>query len=188
MDTMRSVSARAGNVFSFPYNWYVSWRYDTDFMFYDRLQGRSYNNLEIDFGDEGDDMLLGHGWQGREHNDTRTYRWAGGPVSSVVVPLRAGDRYRIEVTCEPFSYPNSPTQVLHVEINRREVAAIELRPGPQAYTLEVPVGTFHPNLNLIQFRYAYSKSPKEIGISADPRSLAVLFDSLKLRRLMDDRP
>jgi len=188
MDVMSSVSDRVGNVFSFPYNLYVAWRFDTDYMFYDRLKGRSFNNLEIDFGDEYDGGLLGGGWHDREHNDALNFRWASGPASSVIVPLRSGDRYRIEVACQPFSYPNSPPQILKIDVNRHEVAAIELRPGLQTYTIELAAGMFHPNLNLIQFRYAYSKSPAEVGLSTDGRSLAVLFDSLKLKRLMDQLP
>jgi hypothetical protein len=188
LDVMTSVSNRVGNVFSYPYNFYVAWRYDTDYLFYDRLKGRSFNNLEIDFGDESDGLLLGQGWHGRENNGARTFRWGGGPASSVIVPLRSGDRYRIEVACEAFGYSGAPAQVLKIDINRREAASIELKPGPQTYTIELPSGAFHPNLNLIQFRYAYSKSPAEVGMSTDPRSLAVLFDSLKLRRLMDQTP
>jgi len=187
-DVMSSINNKVGNVFSFPYNFYVAWRYDTDYLFYDRLKGRSFNNMEIDVGDESDGLLLGGGWHGRERNETRSFRWAEGPVSSVILPLRAGDRYRIEIVCEPFSFPDAPQQVLKVDVNRREVASINLRPGAQTYTIEVPLGFFHPNLNLVQFRYAYSKSPAEVGLSADNRSLAVQFDSIKFRRLLNDLP
>ena len=185
-DVMSSVSDRVGNIFSFPYNLWVAWRFDTDYLFYDRLKGRSFNNLEIDLGDESDGLLLGGGWHNREHNDTRTFRWSHGPASSVIVPLRAGDKYRIEIVCEPFSFPDSPPQILHVEVNRREVAVLSLTAGMQTYRIDLANGVFHPNLNLIQFKYAYSKSPAQLGLSKDERSLAVLFDSLKLRRLMDD--
>ena len=185
-DVMSSVSNRQGHVFSYPYNLWVAWRFDTDYLFYDRLKGRSFNNLEIDFGDESDGLLLGGGWHNRESAGTRTFRWSDGPVSSVIVPLRSGDRYRIQIACEPFIYPDAPPQILRVEVNRREVAVIELTPGLQTYTIDVKAGVFHPNLNLIQFRYAHSKSPLELGLSKDTRSVAVLFDSLILRRLLDD--
>ena len=187
-DTMNSVSSRLGNVFSFPYNLYVAWRYDTDFLFYDRLRGRSYNNLEIDFGDEGDETLLGHGWSDRERHDATTFRWSSGPVSTVIVPLRAGDRYRIEIACAPFTFSGAPSQVLTIEVNRQSIAAVTLQPGLQTYVIDVPRGVFHPNLNLIQFRYAYVKSPADVGMSADPRPLAVSFDNVKLRRMMNDVP
>jgi hypothetical protein len=187
-DAMHSVSNRLGNVFSFPYNLYVAWRYDTDALFYDRLKGRSYNNIEIDFGEDGDETLLGHGWSDREHNASTNYRWSSGSVSSVIVPLRSGDRYRVEIACEPFTYPNGPEQVLTLEVNRRVAATIALKPGLQTYTVELAAGIFHPNLNLIQFRYAYTKSPAEAGLSSDARSLGVLFDNLKLKRQLDDAP
>jgi len=187
-DSMKSVSSRLGNVFAFPYNLYVAWRYDTDFLFYERLKGRSYNNIEIDFGDEGDDGLLGHGWAERERVDTSTFRWSLGPVSTVIVPLRSGDRYRVELVCEPFTFPSAPDQVLTLEINRRVAATIPLKPGLQTYAIDLDAGVFHPNLNLIQFKYAYVKSPAEAGLSNDTRPLAVHFDNLKLKRQMSDVP
>ena len=116
------------------------------------------------------------------------FRWSSGPVSTVIVPLRAGDRYRIEIACAPFTFPGAPVQILTVEINRGVVTTLPLRPGLQKYTIDVPRGILHPNLNLIQFRYAYVKTPAETGPSTDSRPLAVMFDNVKLRRMMTDTP
>ena len=35
---------------------------------YDRLRGRTYNNLLIDVGGPIDERFLGHGWAAREQN------------------------------------------------------------------------------------------------------------------------
>jgi hypothetical protein len=187
-DAMASVSRRMGNVFSFPYNAWVAWRYDADLALYDRLKGRTYNNLDIDFGSEGDETLLGHGWFEPERNDARTFRWTTGPASSLVVPLKSGDAYRLEFSCEPFAPPGAPLQTVTVVINGRTVASLPLRSGLQTYQVDVPAGVMRVNLNGIQFRYAHAISPSEAGVSADPRSLAVLFDTLKLSRRTSERP
>lgn len=188
MDAMRSVHARVGNPFSFPYSAYVAWRYDADLALVDRLRGRTYNNLDIDFGDAGDETLLGRGWFPAERNEARTFRWATGPASSIVVPLKSGDAYRLEVACEPFAPPGALPQVLTVVINRREVASVTLDPVLRTYAIAVPAGAFHPDLNLLQFVFAHAISPAQAGLTADTRPLAALFDTLTLRRVTGGAP
>ncbi len=165
VDAMKSVSGRVGNPFSFPYNAWVAWRYDADWSLYDRIKGRTYNNLDIDFGDTGDDTFLGHGWLGPERSDTRTFRWTTGLSSSIVVPLKAADNYRLEFSCEAFAPPGRRPQTIDVVVNRSSVASIALQPGLQRYQVDIPASAMRNNLNLIQFQYAYSISPREAGLS-----------------------
>jgi len=187
-DFVRTIYARIGNPFSFPYNAYVGWRYGADWSLYDRLKGRTYSNIAIDFGDTGDDMFLGHGWLVPERVDALTYRWASGKAATLVVPLRAPAHYVIEFDCRAFEYPGSPRQTIDVIVNHQSVARVALRPEMSRYAVEIPAGFWRTNLNQIQFAFGYSKAPSDVGLSADPRSLAVLFDSLQLKQRTGEAP
>ena len=46
----------------------------------------------------------------------------------------------------------------------------------------MPAGAWRSNLNLVQFVFGYAASPAEVKVSADPRTLSVMFDSLRLRQ------
>ena len=46
------------------------------------------------------------------------------------------------------------------------------------YELTVPHAVLSRNLNEIRFRYEFAVSPREIGLSDDPRRLAVQFDQV----------
>jgi hypothetical protein len=79
----------------------VAWKYDADWGLYDRLKGRTFSNIDMDLGEPGDDMFLGHGWLGPEHSDEGSFRWMSGPVATLVVPLRFPAQYRLEFVAEP---------------------------------------------------------------------------------------
>jgi hypothetical protein len=155
---------------------------------YDRLKGRTYSNIDVDFGDTGDDMFLGHGWSGPERGDPLTYRWASSTMATLVVPLRAPANYRLELVCSPFEYPGSPRQTIDVMINRTKIARIVLQPGLATYQVDLPEGAWRPDLNLVQFVFGYAASPAEMKVSADPRTLSVMFDSLRLRQRTGGTP
>ena len=180
-DMVGAVYARVGNPFSFPYNAYVGWRYDADWSLYDRLKGRTYSNIAIDFGDTGDDMFLGRGWSTAERGNPMTFRWASSRTATIVAPLRAPANYRLEIVGGAFEFPGSPRQTIDVSVNRTTVGRIVMNPGISRYELDIPVEVWRTNLNLIQFTFGYVMSPADARVSNDPRPLAVMFDSLQLR-------
>jgi hypothetical protein len=175
---------RVGNPFSFPMNAAVAWRYGVDLPFYDRIRGRTYNNLEIDIGSPGDERFLGPGWSVPEQHPQFTYRWADALESSIVVPLVASDDYRFEIQCGPFGYPGASQQTVTVIVNGHVTGTLELGGGLPIYELEVPAAFIRPNLNRIQLRYRYAMSPETAGLSADARTLAVQVSLVRLTRLL----
>jgi hypothetical protein len=183
-EMVSSLYARVGNPFSFPLNALVAWRHGVGLPFYDQLRGRTYNNLDIDVGAAGDERFLGPGWSARERNDAMSFRWADRTESLVVVPLKESDRYRLEIWCAPFTYPGAPPQTIDVVVNGTALPRIDLAPGMGRYALEVPAALVRPDLNQIRFRFAYATSPQSAGLSEDARPLAVLFDTVRLTRLV----
>ena len=178
-----SFYARVGNPFSFPLNAYVAWRTGAGLPLYDRLGGRTYNNLTIDFGESDDGRFLGVGWSGRERAATHSFRWATGPHSTVVVPLVEPDEYELHVVWEPFVYPGGKRQWVDVFVNGELITRFLLRDGTHAYEARIPARVLRHNLNKIRFAYGYAMSPQAAGLSDDRRELAVQFDTLRLRRI-----
>jgi hypothetical protein len=182
-DAMSAVSGRVGNLFSFPYNAYVAWKYDADWALYDRLRGRTYSNIEIDLGETGDDNFLGHGWLTPERDPQQSFRWASGAAASILVPLKEAAPYRLDLTCSPFVPPNHAPQSLTILVNGAPIATLTLQPGMAQYQVPVPASALRRNLNGIRFEFGYSMSPRDAGLSNDARSLAVMFDRIKMVRV-----
>jgi hypothetical protein len=174
---------RVGNPFAFPMSAYVASTYGVGLSFYDRLEGRTYNNVSIEFGEEGDERFLGSGWSGREQGPRFSFRWAEGLESVVVVPLMSAADYDLELWCAPFQYPGAPPQAIDVQVNGRPLVQLTLSGGMQSYRVAVPAALLRHNLNLVRFAYRYAASPRSVGMSDDPRRLAVQFSQLQLRRL-----
>ena len=63
-----------------------------------------------------------------------------------------------------------------------------MNPGVSRYEMDIPVGVWRTNLNLIQFTFGYVTSPLDVKVSNDPRPLAVMFDSLQLRVRTGNQP
>jgi hypothetical protein len=185
---VQSAYARIGNPFSFPYNAYVAWRYDADWGLYDRLKGRTYSNIEMDLGEPGDDMFLGHGWLAPERDGAGSFRWMSGPVATLVVPLRSQARYRVEFVCEPVTMPEGMRQSVTLMVNGVRQAQIALAPGASQYEIEVPPTAWRLNLNQIQFVTSESVVPRDAGVGTDSRTLAVRFDTVRLRVITGGAP
>jgi hypothetical protein len=182
---MGAVYTRVGNPFSFPMNAGVAFGYDVGLPAYDRLAGRTYNNLSIDLGEPEDQMFLGPGWSGAEAAPDFSFRWAVGRESIVIAPLKEVDNYRLELRCGPFAYPGSPSpQEVEVLTNGRPAGRISMDKGLSHYAVEVPAALLRPNLNQFLFRYHYVMSPAAVGLSKDERELAMQCDWLRLTRLL----
>jgi hypothetical protein len=182
-DAAQAVYRRLGNPFSFPYNAWVASRFDADWSLLDRLEGRTYNNIDVDIGDRGDEMFLTGGWLTPERDAAgRTFRWTTGPLAAIVVPLKAADRYVLSAVVEPFAPPGIARQTLEVVVNGTRVAHLGLRDGFERHDVVIPASALRRNLNLIQFRFGHVTSPRDAGLSDDTRALAVRFDHLSLVR------
>jgi hypothetical protein len=185
-----SLYTRLGNPFSFPMNAGVAWKYGVGMPLYDKLLGRTYNNLTIDLGEPDDERFLGPGWSVREHAPGFSFRWAVGTQSVLVVPLKeATDNYRLVLRCAPFTYAGAPApQIVEVMVNGQSTGRLTLDRGAFPYTIEIPARLLQPNLNQIRFRYSYATAPSAAGLSDDPRLLAIQCDSLQFTRVVAKTP
>ena len=177
---MNTAYTRLGNPFSFPANALYAWRYGTSLVQYDELGHVRYRNVSIDLGEEHDGAFLTSGWSERERDPGQSFRWAVSTESSLVVPLSERGSYLLEFRAEPFRYDGAPQPRVTISVNGDAVAEVELDAGWTEYQVDIPARTRHRTLTDIRFRYAYATSPLEIGMSEDPRPLAVRFDYVRV--------
>ena len=182
---MDELYEHVGNPFSLPMGAYVAWRYDVGLSVYDRLRGRTYNNLLIDVGGPIDERFLGHGWAAREQNPDFSFRWADNETSTVLVPLKTNvDDYLLEIEWGPLTGPGLPPQIVEIEVNTITVATLTLQPGMHVDRVDIPSAVLRPNLNQLRFRHRYAVSPKDLGLSEDTRRLAVQVATIRLQRVL----
>jgi hypothetical protein len=131
-----------------------------------------------------DERFLGPGWSATERSSDFSFRWATGAESIVVAPLKDVDDYRIELRCGPFSYPGAPAQLIAVFANGRPAGLVTLDKGFAEYAVDVPASRMKANLNQFVFRYDRVRSPADVGLSNDPRPLAMQCDRLRFTRLL----
>ena len=163
----------------------MAWRYDVGLPVYDRLRGRTYNNLSIDIGSSGDERFLGHGWAARERHPNFSFRWANSDNSTILIPLKTNvDDYLLEIEWGPFSGPELPPQIVSIDVNNVPVTTLTLRPGVHVDRITIPSAALRSNLNQIRFRYKYAVAPQDLGISEDQRQLAIQVASVRLQRIL----
>jgi hypothetical protein len=171
-DMARSVYKRLGNPFVWPYSAIVAWQNDADWSIYDRLRGRTFNNIDIDFGDGRDEMFLGNGWRPGEQTTDGTFRSTLGGRATLVVPLKATDGYEVDFSAAPTVENGRGPQSVRILINGREIRQLDLPAGVVRHVVPIPADSLRPGLNRIQFE---SDAP-------------IRFDLLHLRRRLGDQP
>ena len=179
---LSSVYARVGNPFSFPLNAVFAMRYGGDLTLYDRLGTQTFNNFHLDMGSGTDARFLVRGWSAAERSRGFTFRWAEGTESSLLAPLKERVDYRLRFRCAPISYPGAVDQVMQIRLNDVLVETLVLPAGWREYEVVLPRRVILAGINHLRFSYRYAMSPRNMGLSADARSLAVRFDTIALVR------
>jgi len=146
----------------------------------------------IDVGGEGDTTYLGGGWWPPERADF-SFRWAVESHAYLIVPLRPpvflrapeeGEQagYLLRLHGRPFEFPGSRVQVIEIDIDGQPLTRVAMRPEMAVYEVAIPNAALRRSLSEIRFRFAYTQSPLEAGVSDDARPLAVLFHTIELVR------
>ncbi len=99
--------------------------------------------------------------------------WGLGESSAVRFDLLAVRDLDLALELRPFTHDGAPEQSVGVEINGTEVGRIDLDDRLETYTVRLPAATLLDGPNDLVFHYAWSRSPKSLGLSGDRRKLAV---------------
>ena len=73
--------------------------------------------------------------------------------------------------------------IIIIRINSTPVGNIELARKDDfgLYSINIAPGTFQTGVNIIEFTYAYSNTPLELGLGPDNRMLSVLFKDVEIK-------
>lgn len=136
---------------------------------------------KIDFGEAGDDALLGYGWSDPEMTPGGlSFRWSKGQTSTLLVPLTRATDYDLDLMVQPHPNAVAPKgQVLYVSVNGKHVTKLQLIDDIQEYHVLAPRRLWQSGVNEIRFDYGYTVIPKKQGTSSDTRELAILFNWIK---------
>lgn len=132
----------------------------------------------IDFGTPAGRAYLRSGWHENENTRQGTFVWSKGESSVLEFFLAAPRDLRAEIRCIPYRSPDGSPQVVSVEANGRKIADLELRPGLQDYSIELPEEALTAGMNLLSFRYRHVSQPRREN---GRRRLAVKWDVLRFR-------
>lgn len=136
---------------------------------------------EVDFGTEGGRAFLRSGWWDFDEKDEvagLTYTWAVGAAASIVVALPRDEPTTMtaRITTVPFPRP----QRIAVSVDGGVVGHWDLpnRWEWGEYRLTIPPNPERRKRSVIEFAFSQHRASAE---GADPRPIAVLFDTLALQ-------
>ena len=138
----------------------------------------------INFSDKTSEKYLVAGW-GKVEEGIGTW---GTQKTSVLFADFSGSSFdlnrvsEISITARPLQNPEK-IQDIKIRVNSVPVGNIELikKDDFGLYTVSVSPGVFKAGVNIIEFTYAYSNTPLELGLGPDNRVLSVLFKDLEIK-------
>jgi arylsulfatase A-like enzyme len=135
----------------------------------------------IDFGakDQSDEKYLAKGWgpSEEERDSGKTFRWALGRESSLLVYFADLVDRSLKIECRPFQRPGEPPQECDIYANDQFLRKMIFAQNG-TYDLNIPAALARLGSNQIRFAWKYPRAPKAIGLSQDERMLTVEFFEL----------
>jgi hypothetical protein len=194
-----------GNPFTYPVSLLYALRNGVSPGDYDLLSTNRFladpqqTSGRIEVGSDGDEWLLGEGWHAPERDGAVTFRWADSPAT-LRLPLDHAAPLRVQIRLHAFAYPNAPAQTLTIDAKGRTClpADASAKAGPPAdapappaapgvvsggwQTIEctLDAGAWRAGVNAVTLQFAYAQRPMDVGVGADPRSLAAAIDWIRV--------
>jgi hypothetical protein len=138
------------------------------------------SRLDLVLGTAAARRFLVAGWSGDEVDEHERWVWAVGPRSTVDVPLEPGRDTVMKLAIAPFVVPDRK-QTVDVVVNETKIATLDLAQDLETRSVELP-GRVVRRRNLVELRYGYAVSPKDLGKSPDERPLAVIVERISFER------
>src|SRR5262245_57142758 len=135
----------------------------------------------IDFGSDASLPALVSGWGPRVRSDRVDFQWAQGDLSELRFGVGEPRDLEVALRAWPLAFEGAPPQSVEISANGRPVATLELAPGAHTYRVRIPGDALVPGENRLEFRYAWSRAPREVIPGSDEsRPLAVAWDWLRV--------
>lgn len=130
--------------------------------------------LGLDFAGGGARRFMAAGWYPIEGTG-RKFAWSQDGRSVLRVPLPRGGDIRMDLEAQPFAYPASATQRVSVVLNGAVIEEFSMQPGLRRYSVILPAAALSAPMSTLEFNYAWTRTPLEVGMSGDVRRLAVAW-------------
>lgn len=128
---------------------------------------------------ENDEFFLGEGWSDADHVGQETYRWAVAEEATLHVPGRRGSS--IAVHALPLRHASLAAQTMRVMLNGAVLGEVTLHDEWRDYRFDAPADLWREGWNEVAFGFGRTTSPMTFDpASKDPRTLAVLFESITI--------
>ncbi len=130
---------------------------------------------------EGRVFLL-EGWSRGEvdRQRERSFAWGTGPVSRLRFPVLARREMVLRLEGRPFRFPGAPVQEVELGLNGVSLGRLPLSSELSQLAVTLPDTALEVGENELELRYAYHRSPREVGVGGDRRSLAVAWYAIQL--------
>jgi hypothetical protein len=134
----------------------------------------------IDVGTSSGREALYSGFTGDEGGPDRTFAWVDGTHAEVLVARRSRRDADLVIVCQP-NMAGAVTQEMSVVLNGVLLGLVTLRDGWQNVAMPAPARAWQFGVNRLTLSFSSAVSPREAGLSNDPRRLSVAFDRLSVR-------
>jgi hypothetical protein len=135
----------------------------------------------IDAGTEPDRPYLYSGFSHDEREGEVTFAWIDGTRAELLIPRRSRRDATIDIVCEPHLPTPGAVQQLSASLNGTVIGTVMLKDGWQRVELQAAGRAWQLGVNQLTLFLSAAVSPKELGLSDDPRKLSLAVDRLIVR-------
>jgi arylsulfatase A-like enzyme len=137
-----------------------------------------FETQEIDFGnmDNSDEKYLLEGWgkYGLSKKNKKSFRWAVGHESTLLVYFADTTEKVASMECRPFNPSNHPPQLGHIYVNGNYLQSIEFTKSGK-YFFHIPSNTLNYGSNQIIIKWKYARAPRDFGLGKDSSKRVLKF-------------
>jgi hypothetical protein len=136
-----------------------------------RLMAAPAPSVAVDRADGG--ALLRQGFSRPENDGGRTYRWIVSTHAVVLLPRSSASAADLVITGQPFAPKTAGPPILTALLNGVSLGTMQADGGWQALRFHAPASAWRIGANELILDFPPVRSPKELGLSDDPRHLVM---------------
>jgi hypothetical protein len=125
--------------------------------------------------------LLRQGFSGLEDDGARRFSWIDATHAVLLLPRSSASAADLVVTAEPFVPSGAPPQALTAVLNGISLGTVQAASGWQTLRFQAPASAWRIGANQLELYFPPTRSPKELGLSDDPRHLAMAIERIDVQ-------
>jgi hypothetical protein len=125
--------------------------------------------------------LLRQGFAPMEDDGARRFSWIESTHGILLLPRSAASDADIVVTGQPFVPPGAAPQAVSAILNDVSLGTQQAAGGWQTIRFAAPASAWRIGANQLELQFPPPASPKELGLSDDPRHLAMAIQRIDVQ-------